>query len=207
MSQIPSNKTGKTGRKRDSELDEALLDATIEVLSESGFAGMTMDMVAAKAGAGKASVYRRWQSKVDLVQTAIERLSIRSAVLTTPDTGSLREDLLALLTPDSDVDGERLLRVMLAIASVPDAASIAQAASARPWVAINAQLIERAIARGEISSSIDVELMSQVLPSLVAYRVAIERKPINAAFIASAIDSVLLPALLGAGFTEDPKKL
>ena len=91
MARTLSHVSGKVGGKRDGDLDLALLDATIDVLCESGFAGMTMDMVAARVGAGKASVYRRWQSKVDLVKSAIEHLSTRSAVDTAPDTGSLRK--------------------------------------------------------------------------------------------------------------------
>jgi AcrR family transcriptional regulator len=59
------------GRKRDQSLDSALLEATLDVLAEVGAAGLTIDAVAARAGSGKAALYRRWSSKSDLIIAAI----------------------------------------------------------------------------------------------------------------------------------------
>ena len=60
------------GRKRDPSRDAALLDATLEVLAEVGAEGLTMDLVAARAGAGKATIYRRWTSKTELILDAVK---------------------------------------------------------------------------------------------------------------------------------------
>ena len=61
----------KLGRRRDHSRDPEILDAAIDVLAETGFDGMTIDMVAARAKAGKATIYRRWPSKADLVLDAV----------------------------------------------------------------------------------------------------------------------------------------
>src|SRR3989440_12478224 len=83
------------GRPRDPGVDEAILAAAVDLLAEAGYARLTMDQVAARAGVGKASVYLRWPNKVALVAEAIQH---RSAVVPdVPDTGSLREDMLAFL--------------------------------------------------------------------------------------------------------------
>src|SRR4051794_7036973 len=87
----------RPGRRRDEAKDDAILLATRELLAERGFDGMTMDAVADRAGAGKATVYRRWPSKVQLTIDAI--VCGRGVPLSAddvPDTGSLRSDLLAV---------------------------------------------------------------------------------------------------------------
>src|SRR5438132_12169584 len=85
----------RRGRPRDPEVDRAVLAAAVDLLAEAGYARLTMDQVAARAGVGKASVYLRWQNKVALVAEAIQH---RSAVVPeVPDTGSLREDMLRFL--------------------------------------------------------------------------------------------------------------
>src|SRR5438132_11861364 len=85
----------RRGRPRDPAVDQAILAAAVDLLAEGGYARLTMEQVAARAGVGKASVYLRWPNKVTLVAEAIQH---RSAVVPdVPDTGSLREDMLAFL--------------------------------------------------------------------------------------------------------------
>src|SRR5438128_907003 len=85
----------RRGRPRDPGVDEAILSAAVDLLAQVGFARLTMEQVAARAGVGKASVYLRWPNKVTLVAEAIQH---RSAVVPdVPDTGSLREDMLLFL--------------------------------------------------------------------------------------------------------------
>jgi AcrR family transcriptional regulator len=91
----------QSGRKRDISLDSALLDATLDVLAEVGAAGLTMDAVAARAGSGKAALYRRWSSKSELIIAAVARMKRNQVDLANlPDTGTLRGDLLALFRPE-----------------------------------------------------------------------------------------------------------
>src|SRR5438445_5509896 len=85
----------RRGRPRDPAVDQAILAAAVDLLAETGYARLTMDQVAARAGVGKASVYLRWPNKVALVAEAIQR---RSRVLPeVPDTASLRQDMLVFV--------------------------------------------------------------------------------------------------------------
>ncbi|MCF2717300.1 TetR/AcrR family transcriptional regulator [Paenibacillus sp. UKAQ_18] len=114
-----AEKPAKTlGRKRDHTRDAKILEATIDILAEAGFDGMTMDMVAARAKAGKATMYRRWSSKAELVRDALTWMNRNHLELDLlPDTGTLRNDLLALLKPQTIEEGERKLRVLAGLGS------------------------------------------------------------------------------------------
>lgn len=188
------------GRRRDPGRDAAILDAAIEVLAESGYDGMTMDMVAARAKAGKATVYRRWSSKAELIFEAVRHIKRRQVDLEhLPDTGTLRGDLLALFKPQSVEEAEHKLGVMAGLASVllqnPQLADAGDAAIVQPWALVNRMLMKRALERGEISANADIDAASQVLPSMAAYRALIQRKPFDLTFLTTMIDGVLLPAL------------
>lgn len=189
------------GRRRDPGRDAAILDAAIEVLAESGYDGMTMDMVASRAKAGKATVYRRWSSKAELILEAVTHLKRSQVDLERlPDTGTLRGDLLALFKPQSVEEAEHKMRVMAGLASVllqnPQLAEAGDAAIVQPWAVVNRVLMKRALERGEISAKADINALSQVLPSMAAYRALIQRKPFDLKFLTALIDGVLLPALL-----------
>jgi AcrR family transcriptional regulator len=84
-------------RRRGAELEAALLDAAWDELAEAGFAKLTMESVAARAGTGIAVLYRRWANKDQLVLAALEHHR-NSHPVDIPDTGSLRGDLIAALT-------------------------------------------------------------------------------------------------------------
>lgn len=190
----------RLGRKRDHTRDDDLLDATLEVLAEVGYGGMTIDMVAARAGAGKATIYRRWPSKEQLILDAVTRMKSKQVDLERlPDTGALRSDLLALFKPEPVEEGERKLNVMAGLASMLSAhqglAEAVNAAIVEPWAAAHRALMQRAVERGEISVDADIETACQVIPSMAAYRALIQRKPFEKEFLVSLIDGVLLPAL------------
>lgn len=188
------------GRKRDPKRDEDILDSAIEVLAESGYNGMTMDMVASRAKAGKATVYRRWSSKAELVVDAIAHLKHSEIDLESlPDTGTLRGDLLALFNPETAEAGERKMRIMAGLASVllenPQLAEAGDTAIVEPWANINRILMVRARTRGEISVNADINAVSRIIPSMAAYRALVQRKPFDLSFLTTIIDGVLLPAL------------
>ena len=103
----------KLGRKRDHTRDPEILDAAIDVLAETGYDGMTIDMVAARAKAGKATIYRRWTSKAELVLDAVA--CMKAGDLDPehlPDTGTLRGDLVAMIKPHVDRGGRAKLQIM-----------------------------------------------------------------------------------------------
>jgi AcrR family transcriptional regulator len=196
----PAERAPRPGRRRDHSRDPEILAAAIEVLAETGYDGMTIDMVAARAKAGKATLYRRWSSKAELVIDAVacmKRGDIDLANL--PDTGTLRGDLVAMIKPHAIEDGERKLRIMAGLMSMlsrdPGLAEAVNAAIVEPRAAVNRVLMRRAADRGEISADCDIETLSLIAPSMAAYRVLVLKKPVNREFLISLIDGVLLPAV------------
>lgn len=187
------------GRKRDHLLDAKILDATLDVLAEVGASGLTMDLVAARAGSGKGAIYRRWGSKSDLVIDAIAQLKRGHIDLPNlPDTGTLRGDLLALFKPLSKRERDRWAKIMSALASlVGQDQALSDAAHdvvVEPWAEAHLALMRRAAARGEIAASADVATLSKVVPIVAAYRTLVQRKAFDADFLTRMIDHVLLPA-------------
>jgi AcrR family transcriptional regulator len=190
----------RLGRKRDHTRDPEILEAALEVLAETGFDGMTIDMVATRAKAGKATLYRRWPSKNELVIDAVacmkqgdldhERL---------PDTGTLRGDLIAMIKPRTMEEAEKKLQIMAGLMSMlsaaPELAGAANDALFRPRAEANNFLMQRAIDRGEISPDCDIATLALVAPSMAAFRTLVERKPIDREFLISLIDGIVLPAL------------
>ena len=93
---LPASTTRRSpGRPRSAAAHQAILDATVQLLSEVGFAATTVEAVAARAGVGKATVYRRWPSKVPLVIDALDARAIEQVPI--PRTGSVRGDLIEFL--------------------------------------------------------------------------------------------------------------
>jgi AcrR family transcriptional regulator len=189
----------RLGRKRDHSRDSDILDATLDVLAETGYDGMTIDMVAARAKAGKATVYRRWASKAELVLDAVACLKSSEIDLDAlPDTGTLRGDLVAMIRPPSMRDAERKLKVMSGIVSMiarsPEMAEAARTALVEPRAAANRVLLRRAIERGEIDPSCDVERLSTLGPAMAAYRVLMLGLPVDRDFLVGNIDGIILPA-------------
>ncbi len=158
--------------------------------------------------AGKATLYRRWPSKAELVIDAVacmKKGDFDQANL--PDTGTLRGDLVAMIKPHAIEDGERKLQIMAGLISMlsrdPGMAEAVNAAIVEPRAAINRILMRRAADRGEIPPDSDIATLSLVTPSMAAYRVLILKKPVDRAFLISIIDGVLLPAL-GLGSRTAP---
>jgi AcrR family transcriptional regulator len=196
---VPADEAVKPGRKRDHTRDPEILDAALEVLSEVGFDGMTVDMVATRAKAGKATLYRRWPSKAELVIDAVACMKKSPFDENSlPDTGSLRGDLVALIKSPSVADGQRKLQIMAGLVSMlsrnPELAEAVREAIIEPRAAVNRALLRRAIDRGEARADCDVELLSMVSASMTAHRVLVERKPITRDYIIRIIDGIILPA-------------
>lgn len=195
-----TKKNAALGRRRDDTLDARIIESAITVLSEIGFDSMTMDMVAGKAKAGKATVYRRWSSKAELVRDALIRMSRNSVELDRlPDTGSLRGDLLSLMKPYSAEYSERKLRVLAKLGSFfsenRKSAEEVTAGIFEPWTDANRALMKRAATRGEISADADIEMACEVINAITSYRTLTQNKPFNKDSYAVLLDNIVLPAL------------
>jgi len=193
-------KRAAVGRKRDDSLDSAILEASLNILAEVGYDRMTMDQVAAKAKTGKASMYRRWSSKIELVRDAIVFMN-RSSVNVTeiPDTGSVRGDLLALIKPKTAEQSERKLRVLSGLGSFfAEYRKISEDITVQifgRWEKANAQILERAVQRGELSPSADIPAACRVISAMTAYTSTMQLKSFDKAAYADFLDSIVLPAL------------
>ena len=167
------------GRPRDPKTDERIIEAAAELLRQRGFERMTVDEVAAKAGVGKATVYRRWPSKDDLAVAAMERLY--SVEIPDVDTGSLRSDLAesyrAVLTFVGSPQGSAYLKMSIA-ESVRDEriAALYRTATERAESQAH-RMYERAMDRGEIREDVDLDCCVQWLGGLIAVR-AITNRPL-----------------------------
>jgi AcrR family transcriptional regulator len=151
----------RRGRPRDPGVDAAILTAAVDLLAEAGYARLTMEQVAARAGVGKASLYLRWPNKVALVAEAIEQ---RSAVVPdVPDTGSLREDMLAFLQAllRRKAAGARALAAVIGeVNSNPELRQAWRRGVEGTLVACVRQIVEHAVARGELPAASDVDLLA-----------------------------------------------
>ncbi len=199
MTQLDTQPT-RLGRRRDHSRDPEILDAALDVLAEVGYDGMTVDMVAARAKAGKATLYRRWPSKGELVIDAVVCMKRGDFDIDNlPDTGTLRGDLVAMIKPRTIEESERKLQVMAglmsAIARSPELADAINKAIIEPRAEINRVLLGRAIDRGEIPADCDVETLAMISPSMAAYRTMVLKRPVDREFLITLIDHVVLPAV------------
>lgn len=172
------------------------------MLTETGYERMTMDAVAARAKTGKATIYRRWASKAQLVVDAIAsagQKGITAANL--EDTGSLRGDLLALAATGSTKENRKKLQLMAGLISAlphhPDLVSIVQDQLVAPRTALMRDLFERAAARGEITPGRNLDALALVAPAMTVYWLMIVNKPLDRAFYAVLVDQILLPMATG----------
>ncbi|ACY17244.1 TetR/AcrR family transcriptional regulator [Haliangium ochraceum] len=206
----PAEESARPGRPRDPTRDEAILDATLEVLADLGAAGLTMELVAARAKAGKATIYRRWSSKTELVIDAIAHMKRGQVDLERlPETGTLRGDLLALFKPQTMAEAERRLALMAGLAALlsqdQSLAEAGNAAVVEPWAEAHYRLMQRALERGEFSPAADIATLSQVIPAIAAYRAMVLRQPFELDFLIAMVDGVILPAMRSPSPSSSPR--
>lgn len=167
------------GRPRDPKTDERIIEAAAELLRRRGFERMTVDDVAAQAGVGKATVYRRWPSKDDLAVAAMERLY--AIEIPEPDTGSIRTDLTesyrSVVQFVGSPEGSAYLKMSIA-ESVRDEriAALYRRATERAEAQAR-KMFERAVERGEIRPEVDLNCCVQWLGGIIASR-AITNRPL-----------------------------
>jgi len=159
----------RPGRPRDPACDAAILQAALEVFAEEGYAGVSIDGVAARAGVGKATIYRRWASKAELVVEAVRcGASVDDRL---PDTGDLRADLTSMMQPLIDRlrgDDAKLL-TMFAVERQREPElqeQFNQSVIGKKREHLR-HLVALAIERGELPPDTDVELIAEVPPALI----------------------------------------
>jgi AcrR family transcriptional regulator len=186
------------GRPRvEGEREEQILDAAVRLLLEVGYDRLTLDAVALEARASKATLYRRWRGKADIVVDALARTK-RCPEPVDPDTGTLRGDLMAIACGAGGLTEDAPLSVVAGLMSVMQHdAELKRAIDERfiqPRITATRTAFERAKRRGEIDPDVDIELLFDVLPGMVVNRRLVLGKPVDQSYIAHVIDDVVLPA-------------
>jgi AcrR family transcriptional regulator len=188
-------------RQRGAPRASAIRRAALELLVEVGYDRMSMDAVAARAHASKATIYRRWPGKRELVLDAVRARAPDQTVL--PDTGSLRGDIIATLRAMADglaaEDVALMAGVLRAMRSTPELADCMRTHVVEAKRHIGRTLVERAVARGELSPSAHPDLLHEVAPALLFFRLLVTGLPVDDAFLAHIADDVLIPLLTREG--------
>jgi AcrR family transcriptional regulator len=184
----------RPGRPRSVEVDASILEAAIELFTELGYDGLCVEGVAARAGVSKATIYRRYPGKVDLVIAAAEALG-RSVKGPSPDTGSLRDDLRALgfgyrrLLEDSEA-GRAIPALIVARHRDPELAAAHRAFVAARRAEV-AGIVRRGVERGEIDAESDVELAVDLLVGPLFYRILVNGDTPAPDYVERLVDAVL----------------
>jgi AcrR family transcriptional regulator len=193
----PSDAVDVQTRRRGEKLQRAIFDAVFEQLQRAGYPGLTMEGIAACAHTGKAALYRRWESKEDLIVDALEHSLPSLSDL--PDHGNLRDDLLDVL------------RRMTAIVNSPTGCALqsllAETDRDHPFVRLVHErvllprkrmfhdVLQRAVERGQARPGAVDTLAADVGPAMVAQRFLNEGPPVPDSYLVSVVDDVLMPLL------------
>jgi AcrR family transcriptional regulator len=182
------------GRPRDSSRDRAIRRATLQLLAEVGYDGVTMDRVATRARAGKATIYRRWPSKLALVMDAIT--SFTEQTMRVPDTGALRTDMLEFLVAFYETIGGDQGKILAELVSeMPRNAELREALRSGLWAqrrVASEVIVERGVARGEIRPDADRTVLMELGTALILQRVLMSGDSVDRGFLERIVDDVVL---------------
>jgi AcrR family transcriptional regulator len=181
------------GRPRDPGYDKAILDATLAILNEKGYAGLTIDGVAAHSGVGRPTIYRRWASKAALV---IAALAQAPSLAPAPDTGGLRDDLLAFQREQASLmnrpESRRITAGLVAdLVADPELAET----YVKDYVALRqesvTQALQRGVARGELRPDADLSLIYDLLLGPLFVRSVVRGEPLGPDMAEQIVDVVI----------------
>jgi AcrR family transcriptional regulator len=185
--------SGKRGRPREARTDRAIVSATLDLIAERGVDGFRMEDVAGRAAVGKAAIYRRYASKDELVVATVAALV---SEIELPDTGSTREDLLALMR-----DAVAVYRDPIHAGVMP---GLVGAMRQRPELARAVRddflaarrnalraVLERGVGRGELRADLDFELALDVLGGPLFYRLLITGGPLDEQLVEGVAELIL----------------
>ncbi|BBX22682.1 TetR family transcriptional regulator [Mycolicibacter terrae] len=192
----------RTDGRLDRSRDSAILDAALAALTENGYGGTNMNDVATRAGVGKAAIYRRWSSKAALITDALVYWRPDLIDDDAPDTGSLAGDFDALVDRVARNDSERIpndLILRVAMEAMHDrhlTAALDDLMILKGRRMVTA-ILQQAVARGELAHDRDWSLIADALTGMGLMR-AINGQSVDAKFIRSVIDTLILPAVCAA---------
>lgn len=183
----------KLGRPRCPLVHHRILDASLEELREVGWENLTMDAIAQRAGVGKATIYRRWCSKAQLLLEAL--LDLEDESLQLKDTGNLTHDLRRQMHALVDFFvGDHQVTVRAILAAVQTDEEVAAVFRDR-WLLKRKCVIERAMAlavdRGQMNPVVDADLMLDLLYAPLYFRLVMGHEELSHSLVDRLLDSVL----------------
>ncbi|MER7836164.1 TetR/AcrR family transcriptional regulator [Streptomyces sp. NPDC096040] len=196
MAEVATARRSRITPEREAELYEAVLD----LLREVGYDALTMDAVAARTKSSKATLYRQWGGKAELVAKAVRHNKPGAAGAGVIDTGSLRGDLHALTLRSDDCEMEQNSALMrglaMAVHGNPDLLEAFREHLIGPELAEFRRVLQRAVDRGEVrADNPAIDFVMHMMIGGFAARSLIDEQPPTQAFLLSYIDAVVLPAL------------
>ena len=192
------------GRPLDRSRDVVIRAAVLQVLAEQGCRGLSIDAVARAAGVGKATIYRRWSSKEDLLVDVVEAMCVDSLVI--PDTGTLRDDLVQLLRSLADVltgpggDANRAL-----LGALPEQPALAEAYRRGPlsqWAGAFSAAFQRAARRGQSPPGAGRSLAAEAGPAILIERWLLGDPRMDDDAITAVVTELMMPSLAQEGPAE-----
>lgn len=199
----PQRRTGG----RSARVVQAVLEATLEELGRVGYAALTFEGIAVRAQVNRTTIYRRWPTKFALVHAAMVATKDSDEP---PDTGSVRGDLLALAKRRLETMSLPRTRALAAamISEAPDSELVQGAQAFREKArAMVAEVVERAIVRGELPPRTDPDLIQQPLFSVLFSGVLLRRELPSEPFILRLIDALLVGAAHDARISPPKQKI
>lgn len=181
------------------EREEEILDGVVELLIEVGYDRLTFDSVAARVRVSKATLYRRWTGKPDLVMSAVEQLFARAEAgrAAPADAGSLEGDMEAMFCHSPEML-EQLPAILAGSLSAlhrdPELSAEFTERVVKPKIGLIRAVLERARARGEIGPGADLDLLAGVLPAMNLYRIMTLGQCPDDDFVRAVVGDLLLPA-------------
>ena len=185
------------GRPRDPSRDGVIRAAILHLLAEVGYGALTMDAVAAEAGVGKATIYRRWRTKQDLVVDTIAELNRAEA--TVPDTGSLESDLREVMRSlVAVINGPLGAAMQSLLSTMPHQPALAEAFRTGPlaaWRSSFGELWARAEARGEVRPGVAYSLIGDAAGAPLVQRWLLTGEPVDEGYADEVLQSIALPLI------------
>lgn len=200
MTPAPPTTTEEPARSRprvEGEREREILEAALETLAEHGYDKFSFETVAGAAKASKATLYRRWSGKVDLLVDALQLLmGVEADRL--PDTGSLREDLIVHATAKGGLGDDRPVQIFAQLLNAvhrdPELKSAVLTRLIGPKMATTLTMFRAAQERGEIGADADLDLLARLLPAICIHESLLTGKNPTRQQLITLVDSVVLPA-------------
>ncbi len=194
MSKAPPRRAGgPRSAPRGAPVVRAVIRATFEELAEVGFAALSIDDVAKRAGVNKTTVYRRWPTKADLVTTAL--LALPEEYFTMPNTGTIRGDVTEIAEKVARIfrsfEGRAMMRLLFFEGRLTQLAHVEAHYEARRQATGMPAVVNRAIARGELPVGFDEAMLSDVLVGTITCKVLADKVALSREYLARLVDLVI----------------